>query len=166
VPLGQFLFNETSPSAPGTAASSQPVANAASWCPAGVAGGGLDDYDSIGIDCDLVGATGGTLDVYLQQSPDQGVNWYDVIHWTQLASGGAAVHYSSPISQATTTTAPITVGKNLSPALASGTNSVVNGAFSDRMRLVMVAGSGTSAGAQVIVRLSPQRSRIREAGDT
>jgi hypothetical protein len=161
MPTAQYLFSEVSPSAAGTAASSKPVANAASWCAAGVAGP-LDDYDSIGIDVDLVGATGGTLDVYLQQSPDQGVNWYDVVHWTQLASGAAAVKYSSPISQATTTAAPTAVGKNLNPALLAGT--VVNGAFSDRMRLLMVAGSGTSAGASVVVRLAPQRSRLREAG--
>jgi hypothetical protein len=137
------------------------VANAASWCAAGVAGP-LDDYDSIGIDADLVGATGGTLDVYLQSSPDQGVNWYDIVHWTQLLSGAAAVKYSSPISQSTSTSTATAVGKNLSPSLNQGT--VVNGAFSDRMRLVMVAGSGTTVGAPVVVRLSPQRSRLREAG--
>ena len=162
MPLGQFLFSETSPAAAGTAASSQAVANAASWCAAGVAGP-LDDYDSIGIDADFIGATGGTLDIYLQQSPDQGLNWYDIVHWTQLAAGGPAIKYSSPMSQATTTTTTVVVGKNLTPALSAGT--VVNGAFSDRFRLVMVAGSGTSAGAPVIVRLSPQRSRLREAGD-
>ena len=163
MPLTEFVFIETSPNAAGTATSSQPVQGTASWAPAGIAAGGLDDYESIGIDADLVGATGGTLDVYLQQSPDQGVTWYDIIHWTQLASGAAAVKYSSPMSQATTTTTVQVVGRNLSPALAAG--AVVNGAFSDRMRVVMVAGTGTSAGAAVVVRLSPQRARLREVGD-
>lgn len=164
MPLGQFLFTETSPNAPGTVASSQVVANSASWAPAGVAAP-LDDYDSVGIDADLKGATGGTLDVYVQQSPDQGVTWYDIVHFTQLTNGNAAVKYSAPISQATNTTAPQAVGQNLTPALGGASASVVNGAFSDRMRLVMVAGTGTTQGAAVVVRLSPQRSRVREAGE-
>ena len=160
--IGNFIFSETSPAAPGTAASVGPVQNAGSYMAAGLAGP-LDDYDSIGVVAELVGATGGTLDVYLQSSQDAGISWFDVIHWTQLAGGGAAVKWSSPISQATTTSVPIAVGKNLSPALAA--NVVVNGAFSDRFRLVMVAGSGTSVGAAVVVRICPQRSRIRELGD-
>jgi hypothetical protein len=109
-----------------------------------------------------VGATGGTLDVYVQTSPDGGLSWFDIIHFVQLAGGGPAVKYSSPISQSTTTAVPTVVGKNLAPALSAA--AVVNGAFSDRMRLVMVAGSGTSVGAAVIVRLAPQRSRTRELG--
>jgi hypothetical protein len=162
MPLGQFLFTETSPAAAGTAVSSQAVANTASWAAAGVAAP-LDDYNAIAVEADLVGATGGTLDVYLQASPDQGLNWYDVIHWPQLGASAAAVKYSTPISQSTTTTTTTVVGKNLVPALAA--NSVVNGAFSDRMRLVMVAGASTSAGASVVVRLAPQRSRTRETGE-
>jgi hypothetical protein len=160
MPIAQFLFSETSPSAPGTKVSGNPVAGSASWAPAGVAAP-LDDFTSVGVVADLVGATNGALDIYLQQSPDQGLNWYDVVHW-RVAAGAAAVSYSSPISQSTSTTVAVVVGKGTSPALASG--AVVNGAFSDRMRLVMVAGSGTTAGAPVTVRLTPQRKRIRELG--
>jgi hypothetical protein len=43
---------------------------------------------------------------------------------------------------------------------------VVNGAFSDRLRLVMVAGVSTTAGAPVVVRICPQRARIREGGES
>jgi hypothetical protein len=161
MPLAGFVFSETTPAAVGTAVSSQPVASAASWAPAGVAAP-LDDYDSIAVDAELIGATGDTLDVYLQGSPDQGLSWYDIIHWTQLSAGHAAVIYSSPISQSTTTAAPVAVGKNLAPALTAGT--VVNGSFTDRFRLVFVAGASTSQGAKIVVRLAPQRSRVREAG--
>lgn len=150
-----FIFNETSPAAAGTSASSQPVQNAGSNFPIGVAGP-MSDYDAVDVIADLTGATGGTLDVYLQISPDDGQNWYDIIHFSQLAAGAALASYQAPLSNATVTNSPIKVGKNLSPALAAST--VVNGAFSDRMRLVMVAGSGTSAGAPVVVRIAPQRA--------
>lgn len=51
---------------------------------------------------DLVGATGGTLDVYLQCKFNQGgtVKWYDWLHFVQLASGGAAARYHHNTSKA------------------------------------------------------------------
>jgi hypothetical protein len=150
-----FRFIETSPNAAGTAASTQPVQNAAAYLPSGHAGP-MQDYDAVDVIAELVGATGGTLDVYLQISPDDGATFYDVVHWPQLTAGGSAVTYQSPISNATTTTAPTVIGKGLVPALAA--NTVVNGAFSDRMRLIMVAGSSTSAGAVVRVTVAPQRA--------
>lgn len=165
MPLQTFIFNETSPSAAGTAASSQVVTgdNAAN-IPAGVCGL-IDDYESIEVIAELKGATNGTLAVYLQTSPDGGQTWFDSIAWPSQSSGGAQVYYQSPLSQATNTSAPIVVGKNLAPALSnSSAGTVVNGSFGDRFRLVMVAGSGTSAGASVVVRVSAQRSRLREAG--
>ncbi len=149
-----FCFNETSPSAAGTAASSKYVQNAASYLPPGVAGP-LGDFSAVDVEVDLVGAVGGTLSVFVQVSPDDGVSWYDIISFPTLAAGAAAVSYRSPISNATGTSTPTKVGKNLAPALASST--VVNGAFTDRMRLVFVAGSGTTAGAQVVARLVAQR---------
>jgi hypothetical protein len=156
-----WIFNETSPAAAGTAASSQAVENQASFLSNGVAGP-MSDYDAVDIVAEFGGATGGTLDVYVQGSPDDGRNWYDIAHFTQAASGTGAKIYQAPISNSTTTTTPQTVGKNLSPALAA--NTVVNGAFSDRMRLVMVAGSSTSAGAAVKVTIAPQRSQGYSAG--
>lgn len=163
MPVANFVFNETSPAAAGTAASSQPVLGVSdNGLPGGVCGL-IGDYEGAELIAELVGATGGTLDVYVQLSPDGGLNWYDVIHFPQLASGGAAVIYQAPLSTATNTSTPVVVGKNLSPALA--VNVVVNGAFTDRLRLVMKAGSGTSAGAQVVVRVCPQRARVRETGE-
>jgi hypothetical protein len=152
-----FVFSETSPSAAGTAASSQPVQNAGNFLAPGVAGP-LQNFDAADIFAELTGATGGTLDVYLQRSPDDGVTWYDAVHFTQLASGGSAVIYSTALSNAQQTAAPVAVGKNLSPALGAGVT--VNGPTSDRLRLVMVAGSGTSAGAAVTVRVMAQRAEI------
>jgi hypothetical protein len=162
MPSASFVFNETSPSAPGSAISSKPVTGcAAPWLPLGVAGP-IDDYESIGVVAELMGATGGTLNVYLQNSGDQGLTWFDMIAWPTIAAGASVVYYSSPLSQSTTTTTTTIVGKGALPALVPG--SVVNGAFSSRLRLVMVAGSGTTAGASVIVRLAAQRARLREIG--
>lgn len=163
MPVANYAFNETSPAAAGTVASSQLVSGGIdNGIPNGVCGL-IGDYDGAEIIAELVGATGGTLDVYVQLSPDEGLNWYDIIHYPTLAAGAAAVIYQTPVSTSTVTTTAVVVGKNLSPKLAPGT--VVNGAFTDRLRLVMVAGSGTSAGAPVVVRVCPQRSRIRETGE-
>lgn len=163
MPVANYIFVETSPAAAGTAASSATVLGGTdAGLPGGVCGL-IGDYEGAEVIAELVGATGGTLDVYVQLSPDAGQNWFDVIHYPQLASGAAAIVYQSPLSTATNTATPIVVGKNLSPALA--VNVVVNGAFTDRLRLVMKAGSGTSAGAQVVVRVCPQRSRARETGE-
>lgn len=154
--LATFILQETTPAAPGTAASAVAWTSAGSFLPAGVAGP-LGDYDAIDIVAELVGATGGTLDVYVQTSHDGGQTWYDSVHFTQLtASGSAAIwrtsvtHFAQPSSAA-----PVAVGKNLSPALAA--NTTVQGGWGDRARLVYVAGSGTSAGASIRVTVSAQR---------
>jgi len=151
--IGSFVFSETSPAAAGTAVSSQSVQSSS----LGGIAWPVDDWEALDVAAEIQGATGGSLDVYLQGSPDSGANWYDMIHWATASGGGSLKYYKSPLSLATTTTAPTQVGKNLSPALAAGT--VINGAFTDRLRLAMVAGSGTSAGAAVIVRVGPQRPR-------
>lgn len=156
--IAWFQFNETSPAAPGTAASSQSVQNANASFGAGVAGP-LDDSDALDIVAELQGATGGTLDVYLQTSPDGGNNWFDLAHFPQLASAAAAIRYQAPVSLYTNSTVPVVVGKNLTPALA--VNTVINGAYSNRMRIVMVAGTGTTAGAPVKITVMTQRTDPR-----
>lgn len=109
----------------------------------------LDAIESLDIDADLIGATGGTLDLYLQTSVDGGTNWYDYAHLTQLAAGAAASHVRFGVTRHAQALTPVVVGKNLTPALAAGT--VVGGPFGDRMRLVAVAGAGTTAGAAISI---------------
>lgn len=167
MPIQTLVFVETSPAAPGTVASSQPVQGSPSAnMPPGVAGL-FDDYESIDVVAEIQGATGGALAVYLQISPDGGIsNWYDIIAWPSATAGSGVKYYQSPLSLATTTTTTTVVGKNLVPALSAGSSgAVVNGAFNDRCRIVMVAGSGTTQGTVVVVRLAAQRGRLREAGD-
>ncbi len=157
--LATFVFLETSPSSATTLASSVAVQGADSRLPAGVAGP-LDDYDAISIVAELIGATGGTLDVYLQTSGDMGITWIDYLHFPQLAAGAAAIRFASSSSNFSQATAATVVGKNLVPALAANTS--INGAFTDRMRLVMVGGVGTTVGAAVKVTLCAQRARDRQ----
>ncbi len=152
--ISLFTFNETSPSAPGTVASSQAVSLSSG--PAGVASGQLDDYQALYIDAALQGATGGTLDVFMQNSPDQGVTWFDYAHFAQLAAGAAALIAVASVSAGAQNLTLTTVGKNLSPVLAAG--SVLGGAWGDRFRLVMVAGAGTTVGAPVVIRILGQRT--------
>lgn len=162
MPIDNLVFTETSPSSPGTVASSQLVQNSASWLPAGVAGP-LDDYEGVEVVAELKGATGGTLDVYVQLCPSGG-NWYDVIRFPQIPAAQAIAYYQAPLSLATNTSVPVKIGKNLAPALGTTSGAVVNGAWTDRIRLVIVAGTGTTLGAQIVVYVCPQRSRSRETG--
>jgi hypothetical protein len=164
MPIRLFKFSETSPSSPQTVASSQPVAGSDSGVPAGVAAYNLDDYPNLTFFASLKGATGGTLDVYVQQSPDEGASWYDMIHFQQLLAGAAAVSYSATVGNRFmgASDAPVAVGSGLVPALASGV--VVQGIGADRLRLVMVAGVSTTVGAAVNVVVSATRPRIREVG--
>lgn len=151
-----LTFAETSPAAPGTAASS--VALVGSSGAAGVASSqpiDLTEFSSLSVTAALVGATGGPLDVYLQTSFDGGTTWVDYAHYPQLAALSAAVKYAFTTSMNAQNAAPVVVGNNTTPALAA--NTVVGGAWGDRFRLLMVAGASTTAGAAVSVTLSFSR---------
>ena len=152
MPNAFFQFSETSPAAAGTAASSQPILQTSASYPAGTAAP-LDEYLALDVTAKLVGATGGTLDVYLQTSLDGGNTWTDSVHFPQLANGAAAIIYRTCTTNLGATST--VVGQGLSPALAAGV--AIQGGWGDRARLVMVAGSGTSAGAAVQVTVMVQR---------
>ena len=159
-----LIFAETSPASATTVASSQPVSGADPGLPGGVCGYGLDDFEMVDVFAVLQGGTGGTLDVYLQVSPDAGSTWFDAIHWPQLAAGAAQVMYKATIAARfqATSDAPVVVGSALNPALAAGV--VVQGMGFDRCRLVFKAGSGTTAGTTQKVWIAAHRMRIRETG--
>jgi hypothetical protein len=107
---------------------------------------GLGPYRSILILATIQGGTGGTLDLYLQASPDGGTTWVDYAHFAQLAAAAAQVNRLVTVSKAGNSgAAPVTVGTGLTPALAAST--VVGGDFGDRLRLIGTGGAGTNAGA-------------------
>jgi hypothetical protein len=134
VSVAQHIISDTTPAAASTAA--------------GDTVAGLGKYDAIQIVANLVGATGGTLDVYMQTSPDGGTTWYDYVHFPQLGAGAAAIRYMVNIPSAGATGITV-IGTGSSPALAA--NTVVGGSWGDRLRALYVAGASTSAGAAITI---------------
>ena len=107
----------------------------------------VNGFQSLRIQANLQGATGGTLNVYVQTSYDGGTTWHDYVSYTQLAAGAAAVTYASSHTRAK------------GDALATPTdgtmtaNTARDGEWGDRFRLKMTAGAGTSAGTTQSVTL-------------
>lgn len=106
---------------------------------------GLDDFTRLVIHATLQGATGGTLDVYIQSSVGNG--WYDVAHFAQLAAAAASVRYVVTLTKALKGTPAIVAvnAANGTPTLAA--NSVNADILGNAIRVVYVAGALTSAGA-------------------
>jgi hypothetical protein len=135
-----FDLSGTSPAAAGTSP--------------GVAVSGLARYLGLRVEAKVVGATGGTLDVYLQRKlgPDL---WADWVHFPQLAAGASALLYSFTIhnvsSAAGALTATTSGGTDSTPTSTGGTGIIVNTHPGEYVRVVYVAGSGTSAGAPIKV---------------
>lgn len=122
---------------------------------------GLDQFDSFFITALLVGATGGTLDVYLQRRvTDDGTVWADWVHFPQLLAGATAIKYSAaslPPAAATATVIGTTADNGTTGAPALAVNTVVAGHPGDQVRVVCVAGASTSAGAAVTVHIKGWR---------
>jgi hypothetical protein len=110
---------------------------------------GLGGAGSGQIFATLTGATGGTLNIYLQSSPDGGTTWSDYAAFAQLAAGAAATSVSFTLSKGQHQTTITTVGTGLSPALTTG--QVLGGDWGDRLRLVFKANASTSAGAAQVI---------------
>ena len=147
-----WTFNETTPNAAGTVASSKPTGGVGL---PGVAAG-LDEFTSLSIEANLIGATGGTLDVFIQYNPSgDRVSWIDYAHFNQLAAGAGVLKVVASCATGAQNLTLVTVGTNLSPLLAAGT--VLGGGWGDAFRLVFVAGAGTTAGAAIQVIIAAQR---------
>lgn len=130
-----FTIAETTPAAAGT-----------------VVGGvvsGLGNYQFVRIDAALVGATGGTLDVYLQRLIKPAA-WSDWIHFAQLAAGAAAVNYSAIAWHGLSTTITTSNrGTDATPSVSLAAATFLGGHPGDVVRAVYVAGASTSAGAAI-----------------
>lgn len=115
----------------------------------------IESWENMTVYADLVGATGGTLDVRLQTEVHPGAGiWRDWLAFAQLASGAAAVKYGASASDRGI--APVAVGDQTTPLLASTAGPI--GMPGTNLRLVATAGAGTSAGAAIVVWLIGRRS--------
>lgn len=128
----QFDLNGTSPAAASTVI--------------GKAILGLQEFGKVVLGSRLLGATGGALDVYIQTTYDGGTTWHDVCHFAQVAAAAALAGFVATITRGPRGTAAITAvnAADGTPALAA--NTVVD-ALGNGLRVVYVAGAGTSAGA-------------------
>lgn len=110
--------------------------------------GGCKHYDWFTVDAALVGATGGTLNVYLQRLV--GATWVDWLRLPELAAGAAAIRYV--IDSKTQEEGPVTVGSGTTPALTAGGFSCAHPG--DQVRALYVAGASTSAGAAIVITIT------------
>lgn len=136
---GVVIFSGTSPAAAGTTPGAQLALP-------------LDRMSYCTIKAVLAGATGGTLDVYIQSSNNNGAagSWTDSIHFTQLTAAAATIGYVATLGHGTGGTAPIVVNSaDGTPVLAAGV--VVPHSLGNNLRPVFVAGAGTSAGATITI---------------
>ena len=112
---------------------------------------GLDAGDHFKIVATTLGATGGDLNIYLQGYTSE--DWFDVASLPTIAAGDPALsltgklyRHSEPLFRFFNWS---TVGLGAAPALWA--SDVDPGDFSDRLRIVCVAGAGTSAGAEQMI---------------
>ena len=117
----------------------------------------MGKFRNVSIYADLQGATGGTLDVYLQCKIDQAgtVKWVDWIHFAQLAAGAAAIRYCKSTKDGPATATPVTIGigTTASPGVVLAAASYTGALQTDTIRIVAVAGASTSAGASIKITL-------------
>jgi hypothetical protein len=113
---------------------------------------GLSGAKAITFIADLIGATGGTLDVGVQHSPD-GVTWYDYWHVQQLAAAAAAVvwQYVPALNDSQTIVGKYVLAPASNTTIVLANGSVAGGHWFDQLRCIFVPGAGTTVGAACVV---------------
>jgi len=119
---------------------------------------GLQEFNKAVGAANLVGATGGTLDVVIQTNyGGSGLLgsggsmtgfWKDIARFTQLLAGAAAITYDFVLTRGIggTLSAPTTPNTvDGTPTLTA--NTIVPQALGDAIRLIVLPGAGTTAGA-------------------
>jgi hypothetical protein len=114
----------------------------------------LTKAEGLVIDATLTGATGGTLDVYLQRKVADD-SWFDWVHFPQLADGAATKRYTVTITGNGSTIVEVGGGSDASPGVALAANTAVDVTPGGDVRIVFVAGVGTSAGAAQTINITP-----------
>lgn len=103
---------------------------------------GLEHAQALTLIATLTGCTGGTLDVFVQTSFDEGVSWVDIVHFAQVLAGAAAASFALHLSRAASVVVPVSVGLDGTPLLA--VNTTLGGAWGNQLRMVLKTGAGTA----------------------
>lgn len=116
---------------------------------------GFAEVDALSVFASIGSPTGAAVDVYIQNSAD-GVTWYDYIHFTQSASGAAAVKYiACPALAGTISTIASGTLTSAAPVLASG--AMANGHWMDWLRVVIKTAGNNTAAAITVTALCARR---------
>lgn len=122
---------------------------------------GLLRFNWFTLHANLVGATGGTLNVRVQRlitdSDAPGV-WSDWVAFPQLTAGAAAISYATDVAPNSAIT-QVGGGTTAAPTVQLAAGTVLGGHPGNEVRLVATTGAGTSAAAAVAVYLVAQRVR-------
>src|SRR5262249_42517734 len=105
----------------------------------------LSGFHTMRVEATLRGAANGTLNCYLQCTYDRGQSWTDLVAFTQQTASASATTYGVTLTRSNGSAYATSVGKGTSPALSAGTSR--DGCWGDQVRILFVAGSGTTAGA-------------------
>lgn len=111
----------------------------------------VDRFGAVRVVGVLQGATGDTLDVYLQASWDNGTTWFDIGHFAQLAAAAAVTTKTVTYAREQQNTTTVAIGSGASPALAA--NTFLGGEFGGLIRAYFVPGASTSAGASQTIHI-------------
>ncbi|GAC1576963.1 MAG: hypothetical protein NVS3B7_10080 [Candidatus Elarobacter sp.] len=149
---GNYLFSGTTPAAPGSAL--LPITGSGTLQGGNVAAQ-MDQFESMSVLAILQGATGGTLDVYLQMNHDgNGTAWTDIAHWPQQSAAAASTTFvwnTSRWNQAAG------AGSTATGDASLAANTFIQGEWGDRLRVKVVAGAGTTAGATATIKIVANR---------
>lgn len=108
---------------------------------------------------DLVGATGGVTDWFIQSSVDAKQDgtgtWYDVIHFAQLAAGAASQKFVATICRGFNkiAAAPNVTGDSSTGASALAVATIIPDGLGNALRVVAIGGAGTTLGAAQRIKL-------------
>ena len=166
--LAEWLMQETSPAAPGTGISANAIQDGVSLpFRAGViSSAALDDANVLSFRFLTQGNIGGTLDVCVQTSRDEGNSWDDQVRLATISAGDAPKYQTCTLTRGTSQTLT-TIGScvdGATPVLGLAAGNIVNGNWGNKIRLVMQSNASTSAGAPVQVQVTASRTTARMNG--
>lgn len=119
----------------------------------------VDNFSAIRVVGILQGATGDTLDVYLQASWNGGTTWWDIGHFVQMAAAAAVTTRTVTYAREQQNTSTVAIGGGASPALAA--NTFLGGDFGGLIRAYFVPGASTTQGATQTIHILGTDARLR-----